>query len=156
MVFDKIENARIYYGLGRGIETVLKYYESYKNSDELLPECIKLDGDRIFLLGNNYETTPMDDTQLEAHRLYVDVMFMIEGEERFYYKPISDAKKITMEYEESQEACLAALDGDEAQVHFKAGCFAIFFPQDGHCAGRLWDKPSKVKKFIAKVAMTSL
>ena len=42
---------------------------------------------------------------------------------------------------------------DAARFHFRAGQFAVFFPQDAHCPSQLWKMPSNVKKLIAKVPM---
>ena len=61
-----------------------------------------------------------------------------------------------MPYDAEKECALAEIDADAAQVRFSAGHFLIFFPQDGHLAAQLWDKPCKVRKFIAKVAVDTL
>jgi len=61
-----------------------------------------------------------------------------------------------MAYDAGKECALGKIDADAAQIRFSAGHFLIFFPQDGHLAAQLWDKPIKVRKFIAKVAIDTL
>lgn len=155
MVFDRLENAKNYYGLGKGIETVLKFFENYDaNNHDNSP--IEIDGERIVIRRGTYTTSPSDNPQVEAHREYIDVMFVAEGEEAFYYKPLKEVETITKEYDPSIEACLGKIDSDAAFVRFPKGHFAIFMPQDAHCAGQIWKEPSNVKKLIAKVHVNTL
>lgn len=156
MVFDQIKNAKQYYGLGAGIEQVLRFYESYQDDGKDLPEQTELDGEKIFLIGMNYTGGEEDGVEMEAHRNYVDVMYVVEGEEKFYYKPFASAQNILTEYDADDDCVMLGIDRDVASVHFPAGYFAIFFPQDAHLAAQLWGKPAKVRKFIAKVRLDTL
>jgi YhcH/YjgK/YiaL family protein len=142
--------------LGKGIETALKFFQTYQDDGQDLPVKTILDGENIFVNGVNYTSEAKPQGQLEAHRKYIDVMYVVEGEERFFYKPYAECAHMTMLYEEEKECALAEIDADAAQVRFRAGQFLIFFPQDGHLAAQLWDKPCKVRKFIAKVAVETL
>ena len=156
MVIDRIEHAAQYERLGKGITTVLRWFQNYQDDLRDLPAKTVLDGENIFINGVNYTSEHKPQGQLEAHKKYIDVMYVLEGEEKFFYKPIAEVSKITMPYDAGKECALAAIDPDAAQVRFSAGHFLIFFPQDGHLAAQLWDKPVKVRKFIAKVAVDSL
>ena len=74
----------------------------------------------------------------------------VSGEPRSHvgfvvWVPVEHAKRVQ-----------AQIDADAAQHRFSAGHFLIFFPQDGHLAAQLWNKPCKVRKFIAKVAVDTL
>lgn len=155
MVYDRIENAKTYYGLGKGIETALKYFESYDAATHE-PVKVVIDGEKIFVNRMCYTTAPNDAALFEAHKDYIDVMFVAEGEEKFFFKPVEELENITKEYDASIDACLATIDGDAMANRFKANHFAIFFPQDGHCGNQLWDEPSAVKKLIAKVHVSTL
>ncbi len=150
MVFDRLENAASYYGLGRGIEMILKFFAEYDVSQHN-NNLIEIEGDKIFIRRGTYTTGPNADPLFEAHRDYIDVMLVAEGEEAFYYKPLAGVSNITKEYDPAIEACLGKIDNDAAKVRFPAGHFAIFMPQDAHCAGQIWDQSSNVKKLIAKV-----
>lgn len=154
MVFDSIDNASRYYGLGRGIEKALRYFEGYDAASHT-NERVYLDGDDIFVNRPSYTTAPREDALMEAHRDYIDVMFVVSGEERFYTKPL-ERLEITSAYDPSVDACLGKIDADAATFRFPAGYFCVFFPEDAHCAGQLWETPSEVKKLIAKVRLTAL
>lgn len=156
MVIDRLDHAAQYYALGKGIETALRWFAAYADDGRDLPVRTVLDGERIFINGVNYTSEAKPQGQLEAHKKYIDVMYVVEGEEKFFYKPIAEVKHVTMPYDAEKECALAEIDADAAQVRFSAGHFLIFFPQDGHLAAQLWDKPCKVRKFIAKVAVDAL
>ena len=156
MVIDRLDHAAQYYALGKGIETVLRWFAANTDGGRDLPAKTVLDGEQIFINGVNYTSEAKQQGQLEAHKRYIDVMYVVEGEEKFFYKPIAEVKQITMPYDAEKECQLAEIDADAAQVRFSAGHFLIFFPQDGHLAAQLWDKPCKVRKFIAKVAVDAL
>ena len=156
MVIDRLDHAAQYYALGKGLETALRWFAAYADDGRDLPVKTVLDGERIFINGVNYTSEAKPQGQLEAHKKYIDVMYVAEGEEKFFYKPIAEVKHVTMPYDAEKECQLAEIDADAAQVRFSAGHFLIFFPQDGHLAAQLWDKPCKVRKFIAKVAVDAL
>ena len=155
MVFDSIENAKYYYGLGKGIETALKYFESFDPAD-YVNERVYLDGENVFVNRPIYETAPNPAPLFEAHREYIDVMFVVEGEEKFYVKPVERLAHITQQYDPKGDALLARLEDDAAAFRFPKGYFCIFMPQDAHCPAQMWDKPVQVKKMIAKVKMSAL
>jgi len=156
MVIDTLQHAETYMRLGKGIEAALRFFQTYQDDGADLPAKTILDGENIFVNGVNYTSEAKPQGQLEAHQKYIDVMYVVEGEERFYYKPLAQVSHITMPYSAEKECALAEIDADAAQVHFSAGQFLIFFPQDAHLAAQLWDKPCKVRKFIAKVAVDTL
>lgn len=156
MVIDRLEHADLYAPLGRGIATALMFFQRYQYDGADLPARTVLEENKIFINGVNYATQENPNGQLEAHRRFIDVMYVVEGEEKVYYKPFSGVSCITQPYDAEKECALAQIDADAAQVRFSAGQFLIFFPQDGHLAAQLWEKPCKVRKFIAKVAIDTL
>ena len=156
MVIDSLNQASRYMRLGRGIEQALAFFCAFRDDGKELPARTELDGEHIFINGANYTTQQKPLGELEAHRRYIDVMYVVEGEERVFYKPFEQVSKITMPYSAEKECALGVIDPDAAQMRFSAGQFLIFFPEDGHLAAQLWDEPTKVRKFIAKVAVDTL
>lgn len=156
MVFDTLDHASQYRSLGKDIQTALDWYLAFRDDGADLPARTELEPGMIWINGVNYITAENSAPLMEAHRKYIDLMFMVEGEERFYHKPFAKVREITAPYDPEKECALAVLDSDANSLRFSAGQFVIFFPQDGHLAAQLWDKPCKVRKFIAKVAVDSL
>ena len=150
MIFDSIHNAKLYYVLGKNIEKALKILEICSGK-AFSPGKHIIDGDNIYTVSLAYTTNDNMGIELEAHRKYIDVMMVLEGEEQFYYKPVGRLQKITWPYDEEKDVLFAAVDEDCAKVRFPAGYFAVFFPQDAHCANQTYITPSNVKKVIVKV-----
>ena len=152
MILDRIENAKLYKGIHPGIDRVLE--EAAKSCPCCFPkEKVILDGDRIFMNPNQYVTHSPDGASFEAHRKYVDVMCMIEGEETIYVKNTDELQEITKEYTSEKDYLLAKLDSDNTPVLLKAGYFCILFPQDAHAPGCIAGEAMEVKKFVGKVML---
>ena len=113
----------------------------------------KIHGEAMFINDCRYETKPVDGALSEAHRKYIDVMYMVEGEEIILVKPVDALRRVTQPYDEAGDALLAAVDGDETAVRLQAGQFIVLFPQDAHCPARCADRPCPVHKLIGKLAV---
>jgi beta-galactosidase beta subunit len=47
----------------------------------------------------NYKTHDKKDAIFKAHKQYIDVMYMVEGEEIIYVKQTENIKNVTKEYD---------------------------------------------------------
>ena len=112
-----------------------------------------VDGDDIFINAVEYETKPIESAILEAHRAYIDVMLLLEGEERIACCDLSVVEKITQPYETAKDALLAEIPVNTTFVWMRPGDVAVLFPEDCHAPGLDTDGRHKVKKLIAKVRL---
>jgi len=147
MIIDKIENAELYYKLG---ERILKSFNYIKKADlkKLKPGKYEIDGDNIFALISEYQTKAEAEGKLEAHRKYIDVQYVIEGEELMGYAPLGNQQTLEAYKEEND---IIFCKGEKVFIKVSAGMFAIFFPEDVHMPGICVDKKSPVKKLVIKV-----
>ena len=152
MILDTMENARQYAGLNPDLDRILEAMKAY-TPDNYPDGRIELDGSRLFMLLKSYDTHELGDSLSEAHRNYLDVMYMVEGEETIYVKPTAQLKNVTKEYDPAIEALLAKTDEDVTPVLLKAGSFVVLFPQDAHTPACHANGPCKVKKIIGKVQL---
>lgn len=150
MILDRIENASQYANLHKGIDMALSAMTKFSAQNYPVGKC-EIDGENVFLLLNAYQTHDAQGAITEAHRKYVDVMYMVEGEEIIYVKPVENLKNITKEYDPQIEALLADTDEDATPVRLTAGSFVVLFPQDAHAPACCVDAPKNVKKIIGKV-----
>ena len=150
MILDRIENASQYACLHKGIDMALAAMKNFSAQNYPVGKC-EIDGQNVFLLLNEYQTHYRKDTLTEAHRKYIDVMYMVEGEEIIYVKSAQSLKNISKEYDPQIEALLADTDEDATPVRLTAGSFVVLFPQDAHAPGCCVDTPQNVKKIIGKV-----
>ncbi len=110
-----------------------------------------VDGDNVYVNAAEYDTRDLDGAQMEAHRKYIDVMWMVSGEEIIGYCPVEELTEVTMPYDDAGDAFLAKITR-MTKVEMKAGDVCILFPEDGHAPSlHPTAGPSHVKKFIAKV-----
>ena len=152
MIVDSIKNAHIYKGLNADIDTVLEECAKV-SADRFTTGRQEIDGSRVFINHVSYETKAKEASSSEAHRLYADVMYMVEGSETIYVKPTHKLETITKEYDPGIEALIAKIDSDVSAVRLDAGMFCILFPDDSHAPGCISDRVMTVKKLIGKVKL---
>jgi YhcH/YjgK/YiaL family protein len=119
----------------------------------LIPDGrVDIDGERVFALVQRYETVITDTPRFEYHRKYIDIQYIVSGEEVIGWAP-AERMTITEAYEEEKDISLGTvLDGKMTLVYLKAGQLAILYPEDGHAPKLAADRPSCVFKIVVKVA----
>ena len=147
MIIDKIENSHLYQDLR---ERISKAFEYITKTDlkNLKPGKYEIDGENIFALISEYKTKSESEGKLEAHRKYIDVQYVISGEELMGYTPLSD-QSILEPYKEEND--IIFFKGEKSFTKVSSGMFAIFFPEDVHMPGISTGKISDVKKLVIKV-----
>lgn len=113
----------------------------------------EIDGEAVFALVQRYRTRPVAGMQLEAHRRYVDIQFVVQGREVIQWAPLADLAEVTMPYDEVKEAALFAATAGMVPVRLPADHFVILFPEDAHAPCCAWDEPAEVMKVVVKVAV---
>ena len=147
MILDKIENIDTYKGIHPGINKALNFIKE-TNFSNLPMGKHDIEGDALFYIFKEYETTPIDDKLLESHLKYIDVQYVTEGVEEMGVTMRTDQKP-KKEYDEEQDYMLFNTPYDIITVN--AGMFAIFFPDDIHMPEITTSEPSHVKKVVVKV-----
>ena len=72
-----------------------------------------------------------ETSRLEGHRAFIDVQYMVAGEELIGYVPrVRCTEKSNDVANDFQE-----LEGSAEYLTLRRGCFAIYFPDDGHQPG---------------------
>jgi YhcH/YjgK/YiaL family protein len=147
MILDKIENAHLYKGLSKIIEKAFKYIRE-TDLKNIKPGKYEIDGENIFALISEYKTKSETEGKLEAHKKYIDVQYVISGEEQMGYVPLN-GQQILEPYKEEND--IIFFTGDKSFTKVSAGMFAIFFPEDVHMPGIQTGDSSIVKKLVIKV-----
>jgi len=107
-----------------------------------------IDGDHLFALAQAYETRPVQGGALEAHRKYIDIQFVISGDEYIGYAPLGDQPPVDP-FDAGND--IGFYRGEASLINVSAGMFAIFYPLDAHLPGRCLTAPENVKKVVLKV-----
>jgi YhcH/YjgK/YiaL family protein len=147
MIIDKIENSLLYEEIS---ERIKKSFEYIRETDlkNIKQGKYEIDGENIFALISEYKTKSEQEGKLEAHRKYLDVQYVITGEELMGYAPLG-GQKILEPYKEEND--IIFFTGEKSFIKVSSGMFAIFFPEDVHMPGISTGKISDVKKIVIKV-----
>ncbi|MGI6773324.1 MAG: DUF386 domain-containing protein [Clostridiales bacterium] len=151
MIFDRLSNLSKYSSLIPDAETILLAIEKVA-SGEYTEEKIYLDGDRLFLMAQEYESVDREGRYLEAHRKYIDLQAVLYGKE---YIGWSELDGLAVQSEKFSEGGDIAFYYGEPTLWLPMteGYFTLLFPQDAHMPNIKVDKPEKVKKVVVKIAV---
>lgn len=107
-----------------------------------------IDGERLFVNIVEYETTLAENRFWEAHRNYLDVHYMLDGEEQIDLNFIENMQQ--KDFVEAED--FLPMDGEpNSHVILNAGDFLICYPDDGHRTAVQTEEPQRIKKAIFKV-----
>ena len=127
---------------------------AFLNRDDLgsLPlGRVDIDGDAVFANVQEYDTVPAEEKQLEAHRRYYDVQFVVSGEELLQYAQLEGLDE-AQPFDEGNDFGLYATPARTTDVVLRAGDMAVLAPEDAHKPGcTLGAEPCHVRKIVVKV-----
>lgn len=105
----------------------------------------------IYAVVQTCQPKPKKEQVLEKHRKYIDLQYVISGEDRIGWKFYDKNFKILKRYNAKNDISFYS-DIPDTFINLKKGDFAIFFPEDTHAplCGQ-----STVKKCIVKISCNS-
>ncbi len=146
MIIDKLKRAEIYYPLSDGIRSGLEW---------LLAADLKTvsDGkyiinDRVFVNIQTY--MPKESAPFEAHKEYIDIQYMISGEERIGVADISQCSS-SVPYDKERDIEFLVCSSQPNLQCLREGDFILLFPHDAHQPSVILNSREKVKKAVVKV-----
>jgi YhcH/YjgK/YiaL family protein len=74
---------------------------------------------------------PRSEARLEAHRRFIDIQYVISGDEEMGWSPLSECFGVTEPYDDSNDIVFFS-DRPQSWFRVPPGSFAIFFPPDAH------------------------
>lgn len=151
MIKDNIKNSAKYYNLSERIKIGLKYL---KNTDFNNVENGKyeISGDEIYVMIQDYDSKPIEQGRFEAHKKYIDIQYVIEGQEQIGAGNIEKFLAIT-EYDEDKDIVFLTqkTNANPEFIELQENEFAIFTPEDAHMPCIAVNEPSYVRKAVVKV-----
>ncbi|MDR1860649.1 MAG: YhcH/YjgK/YiaL family protein [Bacteroidales bacterium] len=99
---------------------------------------------------SEYLTRPVEEARWEAHRKFIDLQYVIAGAEQIGIKPLASAV-LAGEYDAENDVVFFAEQEGKFVLADPAKMF-LFFPEDVHRPGVLWNSPAPVKKLVLKIA----
>ena len=93
-------------------------------------------------------TKPWEGAQLEAHRAYLDVQLVLEGQDTIGWAPVDTLTPVG-EFDTENDYCMYT--GDNAPTVIKAGYCCVLFPEDAHAPNCHLEQPNDYKKIVVKL-----
>jgi biofilm protein TabA len=149
MILDTIENTHLYLGVNARFA---KAFEILKDKSLSQKEDGKypVDGDKIYYTIQRYTTKPLNEGKLEAHRKYIDIQFLLEGQELLGYAPLKGLT-IAEEYDPQKDIAFFNTPKEITKIKLEPGLFCVLFPDDAHLPCRQLAGPAEVRKVVIKI-----
>ncbi len=116
----------------------------------------EIDGDRLYVMVNEYVSEPREKRRAEAHRKYVDVQYIVAGAETIGYARLEDGYEVLEDKLAEKDVIFYNHPVDESHIILTVGMYGIFFPWDVHRPNCALAAPSPVRKVVMKISMDSL
>ncbi|EFM08768.1 conserved hypothetical protein [Paenibacillus curdlanolyticus YK9] len=98
-----------------------------------------------------YETKLKSEQPAEKHERYLDIHYVIEGEEIIGWKQDDGLNEPTQPYDAVNDFALYGDLQGERMMTLKPGMYMVLFPDDIHRPGLTESAVSKVRKVVMKV-----
>jgi biofilm protein TabA len=119
--------------------------------DDLPLGRFAIDGDNVYAEVQAYDTVERETDTFEGHKTYIDIQYVVSGEEIIAWASPKDVTE-TKAYDQEHDYWLGDADASKAtDVRLNAGQLAVLYPADPHAPRRAVGKASPVRKLVVKV-----
>ena len=148
MILDDLKNADRHAGLHPDFAAAFDFLKRADIGTLPAGRCDVL-GKRVFAIVGKDEGKGREKARLEAHRKYIDIQFVVSGEEWIGWRDLAACRESGLGYSAEKEIEFYTA-APTKWFRVPPGSFAIFFPEDAHAplAGE-----GPVHKVVVKVAV---
>ena len=131
-----------------------KAFSFLKSNDlnQLENKRFDIDGDNLYAIVSEYLTKNEENANFEAHRNYVDIQYVISGEEMIGITPLTQKQNVITPYDASKDIEFMTV-APGLVVKATPDRFFLFFPSDAHRPSLKVKENSHVKKMVVKVKL---
>ncbi len=153
MVLDNVKNLSLYKSLIASMDKIEAFVKEYKASPKENGTYFldNADGSKLRASVSTYDTKSAEGSFFEAHKKYIDLQYIADGEENIGWAYLDNNLKPTDEFDAEKD--IGFFDGDcGSWITVKKDSFVILFPEDAHmpCISTT-DKPESVTKIVFKI-----
>ena len=153
MIVGNLENLGELKFLAPKLKEILNYLKDHNLKDKELGR-IELEGMDLFINIEESIMAPKNERKPEAHKKYLDVQLVLDGEESIGVAIDNHQNKVLSEYNEEKDIIFYEDAQKENMINLFPGDFAIFFPEDIHrprCV--VYGGSGRSKKAIVKMKL---
>ncbi|GAB6991474.1 NanQ anomerase/TabA/YiaL family protein [Paenibacillus pini] len=111
---------------------------------------IEIDGDQMYVSVMELEAKSPAEQLAEKHESYIDIHYLIEGEETIGWFSEENGLEPVKAYDHEGDYAIYNPDASEILLNLKPGMFAVFFPHDIHRPS-MGQPLATIKKAVVKV-----
>jgi YhcH/YjgK/YiaL family protein len=153
MIVDSIDHHTLYTKLSPMLNKAFDYLT--KTDFSQLPYGKHLiEGEDLFVIYQTYESKAPAECKMENHKQYIDIQFIVNGEELIGTATFNNQVPV-ITYDENKDVAFYDNQHDSI-IKLQARQFAIFFPHDLHRPCMRTDKVSTVNKAVIKIRVASI
>ena len=147
MILDNISFAERYLGMHKLFRAA---FDFVRNADftQLNDGRHVIEGEQCYAIVATNPARTRGNSPLEAHRRYIDLQYIITGQEEIGWRSLKDRLNVSQEYEAERDIVFFG-NTPQCWLALKQGTFGIFFPEDAHAPGV---SSAPVRKVVVKIA----
>jgi YhcH/YjgK/YiaL family protein len=147
MIVDKLKNLGHYRGFSPLIGLAFDYLQG-TDLCQLPAGRYEIQGNEVYALFQEYTTRTRDKGRWEAHHDFVDLHFVVQGEELMGFANITDLTSLG-DYDAAKDA--EHFEGDGIFFRVPEGYFVILGTEDAHMPCLESGRPAMVRKVVLKI-----
>lgn len=121
------------------------------NLNEMEVKRYDIMGDSLYAPISEYPSKKEGEAKFEVHRKYIDIQYVIRGEEMIGVAPLSNKKETVVPYDEAKDIEFMTVT-DSTYHKATPENFFIFFPSEIHKPGmRVAEDSTMIRKIVVKV-----
>ena len=109
-----------------------------------------IDGEQVYALVQKLPSRAPETAQFESHRKYIDVHYLVSGQEITGFAP-AESLKLAVPYDESKDVMLYVVPSEYTKIEMKPGHFAIYHPGQAHLPNCHFQGSHDLHKVVVKV-----
>ena len=156
MIVTSLEHLHEQVALTASLQAAIDFLQQActQGAQTLADGRVGIRGDQVYAVVQSYETTN-GEPKFEAHCKYLDVQYVVEGEEVIGWAFI-DRLVVDVPYDEAKDVCFGRVPRSETTlVRLSAGQCVVLYPTDAHAPKLAVTVPTPVNKIVVKVALQS-
>ena len=148
MIFDRLSNSKQYEKLNEKFKIGFDFLKN-NNLKEMKDGRYDI-AEGVFANVQSLKTKNKTAKKWEAHKDYIDIQYVIKGQECMGYGILEDFKKVVVPYDKEKD--IEFLDGEKFNyINVNENDFVIFYPNDAHAPMLSVKEDVEIKKVIVKI-----
>jgi YhcH/YjgK/YiaL family protein len=137
----------------KGLETAFEFLDKKSLADVPVGKHA-IQGEEVYALVQKLPSRAAETAQFESHRKYIDIHYVLSGQETSGFAPVGDLK-LAVPYDESKDVLLYHVPRQYTRIEVKPGHFVIYRPGQAHLPNCHLEGPHALHKVVIKVQADS-